>query len=296
MYAVFENNKPCNAEGFPEHDLGGKGWDTNEFATLEEARDYVNLWSGDNPVPELEVDQEFDMSGYGDMIVIRCLDPYAKYPKLMRKELKDIDQKKVQLLAAERIAIILEEVTEAINAVEGSDLVAYPEFYYSWNGFRGKLQINGIENMKEQIPPIITLLAKHGYKVENYKDDAQNALRTYFLQLRDNEDVQDIHIASYLAQKAPKCRYVQVGTRVKTEAVYELRCDDPINKSEPDDGSGEPMDSDNESGEQPEPESVPQDGTECGDSTDSANLSEGLQPDSGLPTVDDEGPVERGEE
>lgn len=284
MYEVYECEKPACIEGFP--DLTKECWANNKFKTIEEAREYVGIWLGQYEVlldHDLEIDEPCYYGVGGDYVVIHQTEDI---PKLLQPILKDLDVKRVSALKVTRIAKILEAVAKTIP----KELAAYPEIYYHWHGYRGKLQVNGIENMKTQIPPIITEFAKFGYKVLKYDDSAQSALRTYYLCLRDAEDVQDIYISAYLAQNNAQCHYVQVGTRTKEEPIYELRCDDPVApKPESDDGSGEPLESGMSSGKQRESEGVPQDGTKRGDSADPPDLCEGLQPDCRLPEVDTEG-------
>ena len=224
---------------------------------------------------------------------------YEDMPKILGSVLVDLDNKKEKALAAEGVAKIIERITEFINEGD-ADLVAYAAIYDDWRGYRGKIQINGIENMKTQIPPIIAEFAKAGYRVKKWDDSPQSAMRTYYLCRRDNEKIQDIYIAAYLANNTSQCKYVQVGTKTKTEAVYELRCNDALDSPEPQPEPGEAVESDNNGGKQREPEGGEQSGTECGDSTDSANLSEGLQPESEAEgtedQVDAEGSLECGEE
>ena len=258
MYEVYECEKPACTEGFP--DLTMEDWANNRFETLEEANNYVRDWLGNYKEGldhELEVDEPYYYGGSTDYVVIHYVEDV---PKLLRKEIEKLEEKKEKLLKAERIARILESITIP------KELSGYPELYDAWHGYRGRLQINGFTNLKTQFPPIIAEFAKAGYKVKKFTDNPQSALRTYYLCLREDENVEDIYISAYLAVNTSQCHYVQIGTRVKEEPVYELRCDDAddLPKSSP----GKPMESDLSSGEQREPESSEQGGTECGDSTD----------------------------
>jgi len=215
-------------------------------------------------------------------------------PKLISKILDELDQKREKVYRAMRIAKILESITVS------EELSAYPKIYDSWLGYHGRIQINGFTNLKAQFPPIMAQFAKAGYKVKKFDDNAQQGTRTYYLCLREDENVQDIYVQACLDSFKAQCRYVQVGTRVKEEPVYELRCDDPIVESDPDPFTGDAVESDMPSGEQRESEGVSQDGEVSGDSTDSANLPEGLQqdlsPERAESAVDDGGQVGCGEE
>ena len=291
MYEIFECEKPACIEGFPN--LTKECWDSNKFKTLEEAQEYVRAWLGqyaDAHDVELVVDEPFYFGGENDYVVIHYVEDM---PKILQKELDDIDTKRERLLKAEGIARILETVAAAV----GQD--AYPEIYYNWTGYRGKLQVNGIKNMKTEIPPIIAEFAKFGYRVKKWEDSAQSNLRTYYLCLREDESVQDIYISAHLDQQQAQCRYVKVGSHTTEVIDYELRCKDAAidtPEPQPQPESGEIVESNNDGGEQREPESSEPSGTECGDSSDSANLSEGLQsdcsPEGAAEEVDAEGSVE----
>ncbi len=69
MFEVFENNKPCIAEGSHSHD----SWTKNCYETLEEAQDYANDWLGNEGSARLKfkVDEPLIHNGYGDTIEIR---------------------------------------------------------------------------------------------------------------------------------------------------------------------------------------------------------------------------------
>lgn len=66
MFQVLCNNKPADENGFPE--LKGKGWISSKFDTFDKAKDFVTLWLGFEI--DIELNQEFDYSGYGDTIKI----------------------------------------------------------------------------------------------------------------------------------------------------------------------------------------------------------------------------------
>ena len=70
MFAVYWRDRPANAKSF--FLVEGDGWDNNEFATLEEAQQYVRDWMNDDDLT-LEPDKPFDYSGQGHFVEIRTV-------------------------------------------------------------------------------------------------------------------------------------------------------------------------------------------------------------------------------
>lgn len=62
-YIVYDNNKPAV--------LNTKTFSSNTFATLKDAKEYVNLWLGFDV--DISFEEKYDYSGYGDIIEIRSL-------------------------------------------------------------------------------------------------------------------------------------------------------------------------------------------------------------------------------
>lgn len=296
MYCVFEQERPANRDEFGNLTLDC--WITGEFKTLGEANEYVRAWLSEYHEAmedDLKIDEPYYFNGENYM-VIHYKNPYADKPAILASVLSELDARRDRALKAEEIAKILQDISAFINSAD-DDLTAYPTFDEGFDcKFKGTLQINGVENLKVEVPRIIGLFAVHGYKVRKYEDLPQSAKRTYSMVKRDDDKATDFKIIFQLVAGGQACRYVQIGTKIREEAVYELRCDDPIVESEPDDFTGEAVESDLPSGEQREPKSGEQAGSVSGDIADSANLSEGLQPDSRVPEVDTEGQVECPEE
>jgi len=71
MFAVFWRDRPASTEGFPML-LKGQGWDQHQFATFEEAHQYMQDWMDDEDL-ELNPNEPFDYSGQGHFVEIRAL-------------------------------------------------------------------------------------------------------------------------------------------------------------------------------------------------------------------------------
>lgn len=70
MFQVLDNDKPADCYNHSVH----SSWNCSEFETLKEAQDYADKWMGMyGPGYPLKQDEEFDYSGYGDVIVIRVV-------------------------------------------------------------------------------------------------------------------------------------------------------------------------------------------------------------------------------
>lgn len=69
-FGVYDNDKPASGTGFPR--LKGHGWSTHQFPTFQEAQSYARQWLGAYSYgAPLELNQSWDYSGYGDMILIK---------------------------------------------------------------------------------------------------------------------------------------------------------------------------------------------------------------------------------
>lgn len=66
MYKVYENDKECGSKHFDVSDQ----WD-QEPQTLKKAQNYAKRWMGLYGHKHLQPNEEYDMSGYGDTIVIK---------------------------------------------------------------------------------------------------------------------------------------------------------------------------------------------------------------------------------
>jgi len=72
MYQVFDNGKPADCL---HHDVA-PCWSRSKFETFGEANTYANKWLGfDRAIGIiLNLDEDWDYSGYGDMICIRIVE------------------------------------------------------------------------------------------------------------------------------------------------------------------------------------------------------------------------------
>lgn len=79
MFQVFDGNRPADSRIWGKHLRDGSCWNNSIFSTFDEALAYARKWLGPNHGGSedgkeginLDVNQPYDYSGYGDVIEIR---------------------------------------------------------------------------------------------------------------------------------------------------------------------------------------------------------------------------------
>lgn len=85
------------------------------------------------------------------------------------------------------------------------------------------LKVYEVENIKLEIVPVLKHLTRLGYRMSRHKqigDDSDINRRNWNL---INKKGTPLIVCAFFKEKSNVCRYIQTG--VKTEPVFELRCD-----------------------------------------------------------------------